>query len=396
MIVHSRLARKALPLSCFLSLPFLLLFLFYFSLDNARLPSTGMDAGRFPRKIWQTWRVDPLNLDERDLPVARSWTAKNPGHRYEMLTDQNDMQYVETHFGPHGVLYRPDIVHTYQTLTAKIIKADLLRYLVMYIEGGVYADIDVEALRPVERFIPPRFSEGEMDLVVGVEIDEPDLTNHRILGKKSQSFCQWTFMAKPRLPALLRLIDRILAWLNRLAEQQHCASIADVHLDFDEVIKGTGPSAFTDAVMAEISLSVGHLVSWYDTFHDLQEPRLMGRVLVLTVEAFAAGQGHSDSGDHNSRAALVRHHYHASGWPSVHPRFNHPMYGEVEACNWNKECVRRWDEDTAAFDSLSPREQEHRLAVKHTMKASAADIESEVGAKPQDLIANLEAPVEAT
>ena len=322
------------------------------------------------------WRVDALNLDERDLPVARTWTSKNPGHRYEVLTDQNDMHYVETHFGPGGVLHRPDIVNAYRTLTAYIIKADLLRYLVMYVEGGVYADIDVEALRPLDRFIPPRFEERDIDLVVGVEIDEPQLEQHRILGPKSKSFCQWTFLAKPRLPVLLRLINNILAWLNELAKRQNCTSIADLRLDFDEVLRGTGPSAFTEAVLAEIALSIGHPVSWSDTFHDLQEPRLIGRVLVLTVEAFAAGQGHSDSGDHNSRAALIKHHYHASGWPSMHPRFSHPMFGEVEQCNWNKDCVHRWDEDTAAFDALPPHEQERRLAVKHSIKVSTAEMES--------------------
>jgi Glycosyltransferase sugar-binding region containing DXD motif len=92
---------------------------------------------RFPKKIWQTWKVDPLGFEERDLTCARTWTQKNPGHRYEVLTDNNDLYYVETHFGPEGI-NRSDIVDVYRALTAKIIKADLLRYLVMYVEGGIY------------------------------------------------------------------------------------------------------------------------------------------------------------------------------------------------------------------------------------------------------------------
>ena len=327
--------------------------------------------GRFPRKIWQTWRTDPFSLGKRNYRAVRSWTSKNPGYRYEMLTDQNDMYYVETHFGPHGILHRPDIVETYRNLTAKIIKADLLRYLIMYVEGGVYADIDVEALRPVDRFIPPRFNEEDMDMVVGVEIDLPEFSQHRILGPKSQSLCQWTFMAKPRQPALLRLIDGILMWLKRLAEEQQRVSVANVQFGFDDVIRGTGPSAFTDALMAEMSLSMGHPMIWNDTFHDLQEARLVGRILVLTVEAFASGQAHSDSGDPNSRAALVRHHFGASGWPSEYPHFRHPMFGRVEECLWDMDCVRRWDRNTAAFDSLSPDEQKRRLAQKRNKEQKA-------------------------
>ena len=332
--------------------------------------SSTLGAGsRFPKKIWQTWQVDPLGFAERDLTCARTWTAKNPGYRYEVLTDSNDEYYVETHFGPNG-FNRPDIVKTYQSLTAKIIKADLLRYLVMYVEGGVYTDIDVEAIRPIERFIPDRYDEKDVEMVIGVEIDQPEYNNHTILGPKSQSFCQWTFMCKPRLPVMMRLIDNILKWLDSVAKKQR-VGIADIVLDFDEVISGTGPSAFTNAILAEMSVRHGRPVTW-NTFHNMPESKLIGGVLVLTVEAFAAGQGHSDSGNHDARAALVKHHYHASGWPTSHPRFNHPVYGEVEKCNWEAECVKQWDANTAAYALLPPEEQARLIAEKEAADAMLA------------------------
>jgi mannosyltransferase OCH1-like enzyme len=187
----------------------------------------------FPKKIWQTWKVDPLAFEERDLTRAKSWTAMNPGYRYEVLTDGNDMNYVETHFGPSG-FNRLDIVSTYRSLTAQIVKADLLRYLVMYVEGGVYADIDVEAMKPVDTFIPAnRYNPRDVDLVVGVEIDEPEFKDHPILGPKSQSFCQWTFMAKPRVPVMLKLVDNIIKWLNDVASKQS-VPISEITLDFDQ------------------------------------------------------------------------------------------------------------------------------------------------------------------
>jgi mannosyltransferase OCH1-like enzyme len=318
----------------------------------------------FPKKIWQSWKVNPLEFEERDLLVARSWTSKNPGYRYEVLTDQNDLYYVETHFGPDG-FNRPDIVDTYRSLTAAIVKADLLRYLIMYVDGGVWADIDVEALRPLDQFIPDRFDEQEIDLVIGVEIDEPDFKDHKILGPKSQSFCQWTFVAKPRQPVMMRLVENILEWLHGLSVKQG-KSIAELELDFDDIISGTGPSAFTTAVLTEMSIRAGHQVTW-KTFHNLLESKLVGGFLVLPVEAFAAGQGHSDSGNHQARGAKVKHHYHASSWPSKHPRFSHPVYGEVEQCNWNKDCVTKWDEGVAAFELLSLEEQEQQIALKKAL-----------------------------
>lgn len=299
---------------------------------------------------------------------------RNPRFRYEVLTDDNTMDYVEQHFGPSGY-NRPDIVSTYRSLNARIIQADLLRYLVMYVEGGVYTDIDVEAIKGIDQFIPKRYSERDVNMVIGVETDEPQFKDHPILGSKAQSFCQWTFMCKPRLPVMMRLIDNILIWLHELSQKQG-RPISEIELDFDEVLSGTGPSAFTEAILAEMSYTVGEPVTWED-FHDLEESKMVGGVLVLPSEAFAAGTGHSQSGNHGGRAALVKHHFHASSWPSQHPRYRHPIYGEVERCNWDMECVKLWDANTAFFAALPEEEQLKMIAIKD-LDAKKFDTDNEI------------------
>ncbi|KAH6632305.1 nucleotide-diphospho-sugar transferase [Chaetomium tenue] len=342
--------RRALPI--YIAAVCLILFIFNLNLFQtsgrvplSRAPVSGSSVDKvrpdFPRKIWQTWKVNPLKFEERDLNTARSWVGKNPDYRYEVLTDDNDLRYVEYHFGPDG-FNRPDIVNFYRDVKAAIVKADLLRYMIMYAEGGLYADIDVEALKPLSKFIPERYAEKDIDMVIGVEIDEPDWKDHPILGPKSRSFCQWTFMCKPQLPVMMRLIEKIMSWLNGVAKEQG-VSLSEVDLDFDQIISGTGPSAFTEAIMIEMDLHKEDprtKIDW-NLFHDLDESKVVSRVLVLTVEAFAAGQGHSHSGNHEARAALVRHHYHASNWPSRHPRYSHPAYGEVERCNWAPDCAEQ-------------------------------------------------------
>lgn len=325
------------------------------------LSGSSQNEHGFPKKIWQSWKVDPYNMATRDLDTAKTWTTKNPGYRYEVLTDANDMVYVEEQYGPHGI-NRPDIIDFYRSVNISIIKADLLRYLIMYAEGGVYADIDVEDLRPIKRFVPERYwdSLSEIDMVVGIEIDQPEFKDHPILGSKCMSFCQWTFMCKPRLPVMLNLVENIMAWLTGLATKQQ-VHLSELQLDFDEVISGTGPSAFTIALLKEMNRikppSMASKEITWDNFHAMDESKVVSRVLVLDVEAFAAGQGHSDSGNHNARGALVKHHYHASNWPSKHPRYAHPVYGEVERCNWDLACVQKWDHDVEAYKTLSIEEQ---------------------------------------
>lgn len=335
-------------------------------------PDLILESKKFPRKIWQSWKVDPTRFETRDVERARTWTVKNPGHRYEVLTDDNAEYYVEHHYGPTG-LNRPDIINVYKSLNAKIIKQDLLRYLIMYVEGGVYADIDVEAIRPIKRFIPKIYDEAEVDMVIGIETDEPSFASHPVLGSKAQSFCQWTFMCKPRLPVMMRLIENIMKWLHELSRKQN-KPISDLYIDFNEVLTGTGPSAFTIAILAEMSKTVGRNVAW-NTFTELTEAKLVGGVLVLPVEAFAAGTGHSDSGNHKGKGAMVKHHFHASSWPTNHPRFKHPVYGEVEKCNWDAECVRLWDANTDFFNSL---QEEERLKIINIKEQRAKGVSSPV------------------
>ena len=132
------------------------------------------------------------------------------------------------------------------------------------------------------------------------------------------------------------------------------------------VITGTGPSAFTKAIIAEMSRNTGRSIDW-TYFHALEEPRFVGGILVLTVKAFAAGQGHSNSGFHNATEVLAKHHYHASGWPKKHPRFLHPVYREVELCNWKPECVHAWDKNTTEFETF-PKEKQEAMIVEAKAK----------------------------
>ncbi|KAI7447089.1 hypothetical protein KC368_g6721 [Hortaea werneckii] len=40
------------------------------------------------------------------------------------------------------------------------------------------------------------------------------------------------------------------------------------------------------------------------------------------------------------------------------------MYGEVERCNWDWNCVKQWDQDTADWETLPEEEKNRRLAQK--------------------------------
>ena len=75
----------------------------------------------------------------------------------------------------------------------------------------------------------------------------------------------------------------------------------------------TGPVIWTHAVLDAIGDLVGEAVD-YRNFTGMKEPRLFGDVLVLPIDGFATGQGHSGASNtgEDPPTAMVRHLWKSS------------------------------------------------------------------------------------
>ncbi|WP_336801276.1 glycosyltransferase [Kaistia sp. MMO-174] len=96
-----------------------------------------------PKIIHQTWR-------DRDIPQAMqafvaSWPKLHPGWEIRLWTDDDLARLVETDY--------PHLAELYFGYARPIQRADLGRYLVLRSYGGVYADLDAEALRPFDEWL---------------------------------------------------------------------------------------------------------------------------------------------------------------------------------------------------------------------------------------------------
>ena len=86
-----------------------------------------------PRKIFQTWETKPLSDEFMTLP--QSWINHNPTYEH-ILFDKNDREeFIKQNFDA-------SVFNAYCRIIPGAFKADLWRYCVLYIHGGVYADID--------------------------------------------------------------------------------------------------------------------------------------------------------------------------------------------------------------------------------------------------------------
>jgi mannosyltransferase OCH1-like enzyme len=145
----------------------------------------------------------------------RSWNRFCPEYKHYFFTDAMCESFMKNVMGG-------DIYKAYCKLPMVVMKADLWRYCVIYMYGGIYADMDTVCLTHPRLF---RSVSSSSLLVVSPE-------------EGGDYLCQWVFAAPPRSPMLWEVIQesvqRILAIRVFLGENL-------VHYL-------TGPAVFSDGI----------------------------------------------------------------------------------------------------------------------------------------------------
>ena len=85
-----------------------------------------------PHKIYQTWDTKELPADM--AAAVQSVKDANPGFEHFLYDDNDCRHFIEAHFPP-------EILAAFNTLIPGAFKADLWRYCILYIQGGIYLDI---------------------------------------------------------------------------------------------------------------------------------------------------------------------------------------------------------------------------------------------------------------
>lgn len=168
--------------------------------------------------------------------MAKTWIDKNPGYRYELLTDESAKTYVQDRFQD-----RPDIVKTFKRTKDTILRADLIRYLSLLGDGGIYTDIDTDCSRPIDQWVPAEYANAT-GLVVGVEYDAREEEVRLDMTLRVQ-FCQWTIMAKPGNKVMQHVVDRVIKALQELGREEDGREKDSITAEMNggDVMEITGP-----------------------------------------------------------------------------------------------------------------------------------------------------------
>ena len=93
-----------------------------------------------PKIIHQTW--DTEDIPETFHRWIVTWKRLHPDWSYWFWTLKEIRRFVAKEY--------PEFLNLYDLYTEDIFRSDVMRYLVLYKYGGIYVDLDMEALKPLD------------------------------------------------------------------------------------------------------------------------------------------------------------------------------------------------------------------------------------------------------
>ncbi|KAJ3381050.1 membrane-bound alpha-1,6- mannosyltransferase Initiation-specific, partial [Chytriomyces hyalinus] len=219
-----------------------------------------------------------------------SWPRKNPGAIHLVLDDESGEEFMKKHFA--GAIY-----DAFQKLPLKVLKADMLRYATLYIQGGIYSDSDTECLHGLDTWMG---NYTDAQFIVGIEWYKNHHKNKHPKYRKLQ-LVQWTFAAVPGHPVFMNALTRIVQTVNE--------STPEYLGNKNNVEEIGGPSVFTNFVQQWLITNGETLDNVTKANFEQGDKRVYfekSRVLVLPMYSFYAQFGGTKD------IKFVKHYF--KGW----------------------------------------------------------------------------------
>ena len=230
--------------------------------------------------------------------------------------------------------FSDDIFELFSQLSDPILRADLLRYLILYADGGVYCDIDTKPKQHISTWIPDKYK-NKVNFVVGIENDHKGGKIWPTVPYTVQ-LAQYSMLAKPGHVVLARLIERVCNKLRELIDAKRGKTARDnileletrnatvldarggpnLHMTFDDVMSTTGPFPYTTVLMEYFSEITGEEYTG-NQFTSMKEPKLVGDVLVLPLDSFGWMSQQHTVPEEDPMVKVI--HLFIASWRGSHP-----------------------------------------------------------------------------
>jgi len=160
---------------------------------------------RIPKTIIQTFHTNKIHEElYNNIELMRKL---NPEYDYRLITDEEGIELMKQNFSPR-------VLSAFQQLKLGAAKGDFIRYIALFLFGGVYVDLDASIQLDLNTLISPNnefvfFINGDINL---------------------EQFC---FMIRPKHEIMLKIIEEMVI---RIENKE------------GNIFKATGPTLFNDVV----------------------------------------------------------------------------------------------------------------------------------------------------
>jgi alpha 1,6-mannosyltransferase len=222
-----------------------------------------------------------------------SWQTSS--FTYTFYSDLAALTLLQTHLAE----YLP----TYLSLPTPILRTDFFKYAVLYVNGGIYSDLDVSLISALPW---PELNFSDAKMLVGIEGDDTVTGLSRPL-----QFQSWTIASVPGHAVLKCAMDRVRD------ETTHYIRSWSPETNIEEIIMDwTGPGIWSDCVAEYIGRDE------LEGLHRLREPRMCRDVLVLPRKSLAALDGEEIDGQVRGKHFFQGLWKKKKWWDSVTERWN--------------------------------------------------------------------------
>lgn len=149
---------------------------------------------RMEKIIHQAWTS--TDIPPQFLRFVESWSKNHPDWTYMFWTDESVHQLISDKY--------PNLLPVFDMYSANIRRADAMRYVILLEYGGIYADLDMESIIPVNSVVT------KYSCVLSQEPHE-----HQILDTKSEYLISNAFVAcRSGHPFMKKLVENLPKFAN--------------------------------------------------------------------------------------------------------------------------------------------------------------------------------------
>lgn len=202
-------------------------------------------------QLWETSDMDDQEFPLDCVPLVKRWKSANKNYEHFLLSIEDAEDIVADILRPTV----PEVVDALRQLPNKRLKFEFLKYLLVFLHGGVYADIDTTDVKPIKYWY--NLDSVDTKIWLGVDSDSNSETwmdsyNRRL------TFNNNIFRAKAFHPLLARVIARItfivFTQKDMINNIDWDAEYSNVDASGAPLIQFTGTSLLTDTAFEYMNL----------------------------------------------------------------------------------------------------------------------------------------------